>query len=54
MSEEYTLRWEQVVGARVVKKQKFFISKEKRDHFRKEVMQKKQFFKLLPISDTRR
>lgn len=49
MHEEYLLRWEQVVANRVVTKTKIFNSVEKRDKFRKEIMQKKQFFKLLTI-----
>jgi len=53
MSETFTLKWEQVVANRVVKKEKFFTSKEKRDQFRKEVMQRKQFFKLLTVKGDR-
>ena len=49
MSDIYALRWEQVVANRVVKKEKYFTSAEKRDSFRKQIMQRKQFFKLLTV-----
>ena len=47
MSEEYILKWEQIVSNRVVKKTKTFLTEEKLNQFRKEVMQRKQFFALL-------
>jgi len=49
MSETYALKWEQVVANRIVKKEKYFTSEEKRDSFRKQIMHRKQFFKLLTV-----
>jgi hypothetical protein len=49
MSETFTLKWEQVVANRIVKKEKYFTSEEKLNKFRKQIMQKKYFFKLLTI-----
>lgn len=49
MSDIYTLRWEQVVANRVVKKEKVFANEKEMNKFRKQVMQRKQFFKLLTI-----
>jgi hypothetical protein len=53
MSDTYALRWEQVVANRVVKKEKYFTSVEKLNAFRKQVMQRKQFFKLLTVKTTK-
>jgi hypothetical protein len=53
MAETFTLKWEQVVANRVVKKEKYFTSVEKLNSFRKQVMQRKQFFRLLTVKATK-
>ena len=49
MPTNFLLKWEETKANRVVKKEKVFANEKEMNKFRKQVMQRKGFFKLVTV-----